>query len=114
MPFCKINYIRLSSNDPRAQHCGERNIEDISDYIRGEVNFTCDYCTNFCECDHPTYQRFVLEVECYDKRIKPDILIRMLGHRFGDDFGEMDVTEETGVHLTSDVGKRIGWIKEGL
>ena len=38
MPFCKVNYIRLSSNDPRAQHCGERNICDISDYIKGEVN----------------------------------------------------------------------------
>lgn len=114
MPFCKVNYIRLENEDRRAQHCGERDICDITDYIRDKFDFTCEYCTNFCKCDHPTYQRFVVEVECYDERIRANTLIRMLGDRFGEKVGEMDVTEEMDVPLTSDVGKRIGWIKEGL
>ena len=47
MPFCKVNYIRLENEDRRAQHCGERDICDITDYIRDEFDFTCEYCTEF-------------------------------------------------------------------
>ena len=107
MPFCKVDYIRLIKDDPRAEYCSgfddDKNINSL--LIRGSP-MVCTYCSGYCECNHPTYQRFVIEIECYDEKMKSDTLIHMLGDQFGEKFGEMDVEEETGVHLSSDVGLR--------
>jgi hypothetical protein len=102
-------------DDPRAEYCsGFDDNKNIKGLLTRGSPVVCTYCSGYCNCDYPTYQRFVVEVECYDEKIKPNALIRMLGDRFGKKYGEMDVKEEKGVHLTSDVGKRIGWVKEGL
>ena len=94
MPFCKVNRIRLSTNDPRALYCGEREFIDEDPFYFKDSQIVCETCTGFCECDHPTWQKFIINIECFDKRFDAEYIAQILNEHFGERCGELELYEQ--------------------
>ena len=91
MPYCKVCGIRLCCNgDPRADYCGDF-IDKDGIVMRGH-QIDCTLCTGYCECDHPTWQNFEINIECFDDKFDADYIAQILIEHFGEKCGEIEVT----------------------
>ena len=93
MPYCKVNGIRLSVHDPRALYCGDREFIDESPFFFKDSQIVCETCTGYCICDHPTWQKFIINIECFDKKFDADYIEEILCQHFGEKCGELEVHE---------------------
>jgi len=91
MPFCKVNGIRLSKDDPRALYCGDREFIDEDPFFFKDSQIVCETCTGFCECDHPTWQKFIINIECFDEEFDREYIEQILIEHFGEKCGEIEV-----------------------
>ncbi len=95
MPYCKVDRIRLMTDDPRAKNCDAVDLRRDVDkrFYKKNPPIICTFCTGYCECDHPTLQKFEIEIECFDEEFDEAYISQILDDHIGKKCGEIGVIE---------------------
>lgn len=91
MPYCRVDGIRLMNDDPRAQNCDARDLQGVESLLTRGSPMVCEYCTGFADCDHPTWQTFEVQVECFEDKVKANQLVLAIEEGLGGRYGKIEV-----------------------